>query len=247
MRKFKLLVKDSGAPSLAILKYFDKNIEQINSMGVVVSITKIDENDLDKEMVNDLAENGIVRLPALITDNDKKFAGIQKIKDVFNKNLQAYKRRDVASSPRAVSSTNTEFGTNPDLAAYYQKHLIEDKSDETDDAKEIVKDIERKRREYKPPKHRVDVSKERNDDMAERARGTARRRGNTDDDDAPAPRGRPARRDEAADPDDNIEVGTLGSSVLESVEATEHEENSGADDAMERAYWENKSSGFAPE
>ncbi len=243
MRKFKLLVKDSGGPSIAILKYFDKNIERINAMGVTIVITKIDEDDLDKDMVTDLAENGIARLPALITDNDKKFVG-NKIKDVFDKNLQAYKRRDTASAPARSGSKNMEFGTNPDLGAYYHKHLMEDKSDEIDDANEIKKDIERKRREYQAPKHRIDPSKER-DDIGERSRRGAPRRPQPAADDAPRPAA--SRKDTNVDPDDNIEIGNIGNSVLESLEHTEHEEASNADDVMERAYWENKSSGFAPD
>jgi flagellar basal body rod protein FlgC len=151
----------------------------------------------------------------------------------------------------AQNIANARTTRGPD-GGPYQRRIVSFESElmrSTDAAKggdgcHGEKDIERKRREYQAPKHRVDPSKERADDIGDRARRGASRRPQPAVD---TPRPAAPRRDANVDPDDNIEIGTIGNSVLESLEHTEHEEASNADDVMERAYWENKSSGFAPD
>lgn len=247
MRTFKLLVRDAGDPSLRILKYFDKHIISINNMGVMLTIARLEDQDLDKDMVDELASRGITRFPTLITDNQKLFVGTEKIRDLFDKSLQAFKRQNMGkAAPKVagVGSPATEFGTNPELSAYWHKYMLEDKSEEGDDINESKKDIDRRMREYRPPSHRDSKKGNREVDMA---RMQQDRKGNGGIGGRPAqPNHRGPTRPTDDDDEDNIIVEPAGSSVVDTLSDVEHEENDPKDDLMERAMWENKGGGFDP-
>jgi len=229
-RKFKLLVKDSGETTIETLKYFDANIEMINSMDVFINIVKIDESDCDKETVEELKSNGITRLPALITDMKKVHVGFQKIKELFGKNFKTYRQRGIANPSMGGGGTDGEFGTNPELGDFYRKGLLDDKAQDNDESTTLSRDLDKKRRDYKPPKHRVATNA---------PRGFPREQGQERKTDAP-PQQRTGNK-QNTDPDDNIEIGDIGSSVLESLEKTDNEDRSPEDDVMERAMWQGKS------
>lgn len=258
MRIFKLLVKDSGALTLNILKYFNKNIGDINRLGVVLQITKIEEEDLDKDLVENLASSGICRFPALINDTGKIFLGVQKIRDLFDRNIQSFRKQAVgrpAGRAPVASGTNTEFGSNPDLAAWWHQEMKEDESQENDDVSDTKKDLDRRLRDYRPPKHRDARGGGRNDlDMDARLqqrRGMAAQQGGGGGNGGnggrrPTPAQRPPPSDDGDD-EDNIEITPMGSGdmVLESLDNTDHEDNNPMDARMERALFENKASNFS--
>lgn len=254
MRIFKLLVKDSGALTLNILKYFNKNICDINRMGVVLQITKIEEEDLDKDLVENLASSGICRFPALINDTGKIFLGVQKIRDLFDRNIQSFRKQAVgrpAGRAPVASGNNTEFGSNPDLAAFWHQEMKEDESQENDDISDTKKDLDKRLRDYRPPKHRQDRGGRNDLDMDARLQ---QRRGMTtgrQGGGAGGPRQQhtqqrpPPRQDD--DDEDNIEITPMGSGdiILESLDNTDHEDDNPMDAKMERALFENKASNFS--
>lgn len=244
MRNFKLIVKETGGPTIAVLQYFDKNIREINRMQVFLVIVKMKEEDLDKDLVGKLAAKGITRFPALITDNGRVFLGVQKIRDLFDKNLQSYRKQDIAAAPKqgptAETAGNTEYGTNPDLASYW-KTLLNGKDQEDEDINENRKDIERRMREYNPPKQRQKTNGKDldNDPRLCQLKSGGDRRGSQ----KPSQRAVPSPED-----DENIQIDPVGQNVVDMLSSVEHEERNAEDDRMERAMWENKVSGaFSPD
>jgi len=89
-RYFKIFVKNKGRPTLNLLEYLEQNIDIINEMGAKIRITKISDENLDKELVNNLANRGILRFPALVTDDNKVRLGVKKIMELFDSNKKKY-------------------------------------------------------------------------------------------------------------------------------------------------------------
>ncbi len=88
MTTFKLIVTVNDN-CVAVLKYLNKTIRDINNLGVRVQIEKIATDDFDAEMVNILRKRGIVRLPVLIAPDGVKFTGVKDITGLFEKNLKS--------------------------------------------------------------------------------------------------------------------------------------------------------------
>ena len=71
-----------------LLKYIDKNIDILNSIGIEVRIEKISKKDIDDEMLEYLRKKNITRLPTMITPNNDMISGLKKITDIFEKNIK---------------------------------------------------------------------------------------------------------------------------------------------------------------
>lgn len=130
---FTLLVKDSGVPSVDILKYIDDNIIAINEMGVHITISVIESSELTTEMANRLAAQGILRLPSLVTDDNKIRLGVKKIEELFENNKKMYRKYMTAEhGPKnnivKKQQQSPEFGSNDDfgLAELYKNEMSMD-------------------------------------------------------------------------------------------------------------------------
>lgn len=111
IRYFKIFVKDNGRPSINILEYIEENITIINRMGAKIRITKISSNDLDKDLVNNLANRGILRFPALVTDDNKVRLGVKKIMELFEDNKKKYNawiKSQAAARPTVTEEQSVE-------------------------------------------------------------------------------------------------------------------------------------------
>jgi len=244
MRNFKLIVKETGNPTVSVLQYFNKNIQDINSMQVFLIIVKMKEEDLDKDIVGRLAAKGITRFPALISDNGRVFLGVQKIRDLFDKNLQGFRKQDIAAPPKREPTEtnpgnpgNTEYGSNPELANYWQGLLNDKSQDDEDTINESRKDIERRMREYNPPKQR---QKSNGTELEDDPRLSQARAGN---------KPKPAAASHPVDDDENIRIDPVNNTdIADMLSNVDHEDRNAEDDRMERAMWENKVSGaFNPD
>lgn len=124
VRFFNLFVKESSQLSIDILKYLDKNIDVINTIGAKIKITKILNNDLDKDMVNRLAARGILRFPAMVSDDNKTFLGVKKIRNLFEGNKESYEKF-VASTRQVSNAPETKAGrfNNGSLDDFYKNEM----------------------------------------------------------------------------------------------------------------------------
>lgn len=123
-RYFKLFVKESGQPTLNVLRYLQENIDIINQMGVKIKIQKLKEEDLSKEVVDNLTSKGVLRFPALITDGGKVRHGVEKIQDLFEGNKNSYNKHLLGSQPPSKQSVfSGDFAKDPDLASYFQSEM----------------------------------------------------------------------------------------------------------------------------
>lgn len=113
---FKLFVKDSGKPSIEILQYINKNIKTINAMGVVIKITKIEEETLDESLRKQLAKNGIKHFPTLVCSREVIKSGCRNIITMFESNMNRLKQQPGNSA--AVGPFE-----DSDLAAYYAEQI----------------------------------------------------------------------------------------------------------------------------
>lgn len=124
LRYFKIFIKDTGRPSISILEYIAENIDIINEMGVKIKIAKLTSSDLDKEMVDKLAAKGILRFPALVTDENKVKLGVEKIKSLFAGNIQSYNHFLVSQRPGVGKGSYVkEVDGSPELAALYHQEM----------------------------------------------------------------------------------------------------------------------------
>ncbi len=195
IKTFKLIVQVSDN-CLDLLRYLDKNISDINKLGVKVQVEKIARDEFDDEMVENLRKRGITRLPALIAPDNKIFIGLASITSLFEKNLNNVRTGQRVGPIRdGNDEMSTEMGSNPDMTDFWMKELYEgtDRStgklivrNDKDEPDDESGDIERKMSMYRRnvPKHRQQSS------------------GREKDID-PMPRNRGRRRDEL---EDNIEV-----------------------------------------
>ncbi len=95
----KIIVQESPA-CVKLLRYLDRNVGNINKMGVRVRIETISSDDLDTDMSQRLSDRGINRLPALIMPDGKLFIGITPIIKLFEKNLSSAASSARIAAPR---------------------------------------------------------------------------------------------------------------------------------------------------
>lgn len=198
---YKLIVREDEACE-RLLKYLNKNITIIKRLGARVRISKI-EADLDKETVERLRDEGIVRLPALVDPSGNKIIGLKKIIELFEHNINKNK----PGATKAERFTDNEFGENPALNDFYMQELFAGRDqttgkmiarkdkDEADD-ENVGNDMQRRMAEYRAPAHRTgkqDRNDHHNDDN-----------NNLNDDRAPPTRNRGSERRNNDYPDDNI-------------------------------------------
>lgn len=204
---FKLIVQPS-INCLELLRYLNKNIEEVNTMGVGIKIEKI-SGELDENLVEIFRQKGITRLPALIAPEGKVFIGLQQVVNLFEKNLSSVKNTAKASPVGyELDESGYSHPQGTDLTTYMQRLAFDG----------IEKDT----------KGRILQPKDKDDDTAEESivkgdldrrmmafnRKTKNRR-NVDDEqdlDDPMPRNRrttiPTDEDNIADdtPTDNIRI-----------------------------------------
>lgn len=113
----KLVVKDVGEPSVMILQFIRNNLENIKRGGLFLSITKIEEESLDKVMVRRLHSKGIYRFPALVVSGGKPKIGVNKIKEFIIK--------EVEKSIRVMSAQGGSAMLHPDpyLNDFYSQEM----------------------------------------------------------------------------------------------------------------------------
>lgn len=227
-RKFKLLVNDHGQNSIRVLQYVKQNLKIINEMGVYIVVVKIREEDKDRDLVDKLIEQGIERLPALITNEGRVHVGLKKIQELFDNNMDKFaKFKMTAVTPRGarvMDETETPIGSGADLTDFYRKTLeMGDERTEDNDKN----DIERKMRmrQASTPKH-YQTPRSAMDDG-----GTGRHRGSRIpqmQDNFGAP---PKITGDVKDMTAYVGVG-------------EKEDYGTQDEMMERAYWGNQPTGI---
>lgn len=120
--------------SLDVLQYIDKNLTEINKMGVFVNIELLTDDDIDEDMKRFLAKKGIVRLPSLLSGK-KTHVGVVDIKKVF---ANALKKMSLAPSAmdddddrpprgRAPMQQRNRLGTgNGDIVDNFYMQEIQD-------------------------------------------------------------------------------------------------------------------------
>lgn len=103
VKYYKLFVKDRGTPTISTLEYIDRNIREIHSLGVVISITKICEDKIDKKMERRLHSQGILRIPALVIARGRPIFGPNKIKQSLEELKYKARNQPVAENYTAYS------------------------------------------------------------------------------------------------------------------------------------------------
>lgn len=182
---FKLIVQPTDN-CLELLRYLDKNITMVNSLGVRIHIEKISKDEFDEDMVETLRTKGITRLPVLLAPDGKMKIGLKQVIDLFEKNIN-----NANNNARTGPIDDAEIGTNPDMTDFWMNELYNgsDKRGrliprkDKDEVEEEGGNIEKRLAEYQRnvPKHRrTDNARERDIDPAPRTRG----RGNYHDEDS---------------------------------------------------------------
>jgi hypothetical protein len=229
-------------PSLKILRYINKHIDEINGRGIKVEIEKLSEDELTEERVNQLVKKGISRLPAMIeASTGRVLIGLEQIMNSFeNVNPATY-------DERFTPLGNTD---DPSISTYWHKELFDFNDKENkyvpksdSDAKEDeYRDIERKMRTYEMniPKHRkVDSGRKR--EYNDEPRG---RRGRDDDyDDEPAPRRGGNGRRGGDNVDSDYDQPYTPESVQIPSSSSDDAHGDHLDDIMMRAWIDNNPSG----
>lgn len=127
VRYFKVFIKDVGRPSMMLLEYLEQNINVINDMGIKLKFSKIYTASLDKEMIDKLAARGILRLPALVTDENKIKLGVKNITALFDDNKLSYRQYLAAQKqPGASPAYLSNFSDDKQLAAFYASEMNEE-------------------------------------------------------------------------------------------------------------------------
>lgn len=112
--KYRLFVQKAPA-SIDLLKYLDKNIKTINSLGVRVHIEIIRSEDLDEKLQEKFQRMGIRNLPALIDPSGPKFIGVKKIVELFERNIKKAK----APSKAPMDPYGPNYGYETDGSCGY--------------------------------------------------------------------------------------------------------------------------------
>lgn len=124
VRYFKIFVKDTGRPTINILEYLRDNVDIINEMGVKLKIKKITDDELDKDMVNKLANKGILRFPALVTDENKVRLGVKKIQSLFEGNKQSYQKYMLSQrSKKPENPLSLDTTDDSGLSSFYKQEM----------------------------------------------------------------------------------------------------------------------------
>jgi hypothetical protein len=166
MKTFKLIVT-ANENCMKILRYLQKCINDINTMGVRVQIEKISRKEFDEDMVEMLRRKGITRLPVLLAPDGASFIGVGKITDLFERNLKSQKtgaRVAPAGGGESGGGGNAELGSNPALTDFWMSEMYGGKDDngrlipkkDQDEGDDERNDMDAKMRNYQSrvPRHR---------------------------------------------------------------------------------------------
>ncbi len=183
---FKVFVR-STPRCLYVLRYLDKNIEMINSLCAGVKIEKLNDDEIDEELIDMFQQKKITRLPAMLAPDGKVFIGIKQITDVFDKNLTAARNGERLNPVTGgiAGDGNTELGTNPDMADFWMREMYAGRDKhgrliarkDKDEREDESGDLERRMADYNRnvPRHRrAGGGHERNIDIPERGRRATR-------------------------------------------------------------------------
>jgi hypothetical protein len=121
-------------------------------------IEKIGTGKGGDKALDALKRRGVTRLPALVSPSGEVFVGIKKITELLDSNLSQLRGG-------CIDRDNTELGTNPDLAEFWERELYEGtdndgrriaRADADDEHDAVSTDIERKMNAYSRnvPAHR---------------------------------------------------------------------------------------------
>lgn len=91
-------------------------------MGVRVIVEKISDDDFDNDLVERLKCLGIVRLPAMIADNNKIFIGLDDIMKNFESNLHSHHNKNRLAVPGDGSPYST--GTGGGIQSYWEREMF---------------------------------------------------------------------------------------------------------------------------
>ena len=151
-----LFVRDSDKSanrekSVEILEYVLKNIKVINDMKVHIRIVKVHDTKVSKELKTKLAEYKITKLPTLITDAKKTYVGVASIRDLFESQIEEYRKFITSGGPSAPSETDDS------LKSYQEKLMNEGEDPENDESSDMMDkyrraDARRKKSTKKPAK-----------------------------------------------------------------------------------------------
>lgn len=188
------LIVQRSARCKDVLKYLDKNIIAVNQCGAIIKIKKINIDEVDKEVVEAFRKEGITRLPALIPPDGKPIIGLKEVIDLFEKNINP-KQKNSSSNEYGGPAKGAEFGSNPDLEAFYRRELFNGMDsdgymiprNDPDEGEDNGSNLERRMAEYRrrePPHRRQDGRRERNVNRQDNNRRN-RDRDNYDDYDEP--------------------------------------------------------------
>lgn len=119
---FKLIVQPS-INCMELLRYLNKNIEEVNVLGVGIKIEKI-SGEIDDDTAEVFRQKGITRLPALIAPEGKVFIGLQQVIGLFEKNLTRVKNMARASGYGTAEIDSPEYGGGTDVASYMQREIF---------------------------------------------------------------------------------------------------------------------------
>ncbi len=178
---FKVFVRPTPK-CIAVLRYFDKNIEMVNRLGAGVRIENIGAEEIDESTIDLFRKKGITRLPAALSPDGKVFIGLQQITNIFNKNIS---RGRTAGRIAPATGMGDDYGGMMDLTDFYTREMFSgpDKHgrraplQDKDEREDAGADIERRMAEYRrrPPAHRVaDAQRERDIDRPTRGRRVVR-------------------------------------------------------------------------
>lgn len=191
-RIFKLYVQ-SDETCLELLRYIDRHIFDVNSMGVGVHVIKVDDTDGDELAL--LGARGITRLPTLIAPDGKTtFVGAKKIRGIFEQNLGGggganHARGGISDDPDQYESALDALYASEMYAGRDKKGKPIPRKDKDESSEDV--DYSRKMAEYRKrePKHRRGGSER--DPSPRRRRRDESSEDNVDEEsseDEPAPR-----------------------------------------------------------
>ncbi len=164
------------------LRYIDKNIGEINALGVAVEIEKISKDEFDEELVESFRKKGITRLPVLLAPDGAPFIGVKNVIGLFEKNLGTARMggRIGAAKGGYDGGVNAEMGSNADMNDFWMDELFAGKDrkgkmiarTDKDECEDESKDFDKKMSDYKRnmPKHHRKDTDETNIDTPRRRR-----------------------------------------------------------------------------
>jgi hypothetical protein len=118
MKLFKLIVQYTNN-CVSLLRYINLHIGEINNLGAVIKIEKVNKCDLDEDLVDALRKRGITRLPAMLGPDGSPFIGASQIIKILNAGLTSQRNTARIAPPPAIN----------DLAAFYEREMFDhDKS-----------------------------------------------------------------------------------------------------------------------